>query len=184
MPGRPDRARPDTDMPGSDMPRRLRWPARRALRVILIANLALLPLWPLSWAAPLARAGLLPLFGLSEVSVLSSLRALWQSDPFLALLVALFALVAPMAKTLGLCALLLGRIGAGWAGLLTGLGRLAMADIFLIALYISLVKGLGIGHVEPAWGLWLFTFCTLTSLALSMLAKRALAQGHAEPRQG
>ena len=32
------------------------------------ANLALLILFPIAWFAPLMRAGLLPLFGLSEIS--------------------------------------------------------------------------------------------------------------------
>ncbi len=44
-----------------------------------------------------------------------------------------------------------------------------MADIFLIALYIVLIKGVGLATVETAWGLWLFTGCILASLALSFL---------------
>ena len=45
-----------------------------------------------------------------------------------------------------------------------------MADVFLIALYIVVIKGMGIGRVETAWGLYLFTFCILLSLALSLSA--------------
>jgi len=32
------------------------------------------------------------------------------------------------------------------------------------------VKGVGLGHVETAWGLYLFTGCILLSLALSITA--------------
>lgn len=56
------------------------------------ANLALLVLFPIAWFAPLMRAGLLPLFGLSEISVISGLQSLWESDVFLALMVTFFAL--------------------------------------------------------------------------------------------
>ena len=54
------------------------------------ANLALLILFPIAWFAPLLRAGLLPLFSLSEISVISGLQVLWQSDVFLALVVTVF----------------------------------------------------------------------------------------------
>ena len=43
-----------------------------------------------------------------------------------------------------------------------------MADVFLIAIYITLAKGMGVGRLEVGWGLYLFTFCVLLSLALSI----------------
>lgn len=137
-------------------------------RWLLFANLALLLLFPLAWAAPLLRAGLLPLFGLSEISVLSGIGALWEDAPVLAALVALFALVAPYAKTLTLAAVQLGWLQRkpGW---LSWLGRLAMADVFLVALYIVAIKGVGLGRVEVAWGLYLFTALILASLVLTYL---------------
>ena len=145
------------------------------MRVTVILNLALLVLFPLSWGAPLVRAGLLPLFGLSEISVLSGIASLWQTDIALALMVALFALVAPMAKTLALALIHAGRAPATWLPALGWLGRLAMADVFLIALYITLAKGIGMGRIETAWGLYLFTGCILTSLFVSARTKRAMA---------
>jgi hypothetical protein len=39
------------------------------------ANLALLVLYPVAWFAPLMRAGLLPVFGLSEISVITGLQS-------------------------------------------------------------------------------------------------------------
>ena len=53
------------------------------------------------------------------------------------------------------------------------LGKLAMADVFLIALYIVVVKGVHLARVENGWGLYLFTFCVLASITASHLtAKR------------
>jgi len=52
------------------------------------------------------------------------------------------------------------------------LGKLAMADVFLIAIYITLAKGIGLGRVEPAWGLYLFTGCILASLVIGLMSKQ------------
>lgn len=136
------------------------------------ANLALLILFPVAWFAPLLRAGLLPLFGLSEISVISGLQALWQADVFLALLVTALALFAPYLKTIGLALMHFRLLSPRVLPALHVLGRLAMADIFLIALYIVVAKGVGVGRVETAWGLYLFTGCILASLVLSFLAER------------
>lgn len=140
--------------------------------ILRYANLALLVLFPIAWFAPLLRAGLLPLFGLSEISVITGLQSLWNSDPALALLVTFFAIFAPVLKTLGLALLQFGLLSPKLLPALHVLGKLAMADIFLIALYIVVVKGVGMATVEVAWGLYLFTFCILASLALSFLAER------------
>jgi paraquat-inducible protein A len=144
------------------------------MRLPVAASLALLVLYPVAWTAPLMRAGLLPLFGLSEISVLSGLASLAGTDPVLAALVALFALAAPYAKTLALLAVQLGRAGPRTLALAEWAGRLAMADIFLISLYIAMAKGIGVGRVETAWGLYLFSGCILASLALSWATRRAL----------
>jgi uncharacterized paraquat-inducible protein A len=131
-------------------------------------NLCLLILFPIAWFAPLLRAGLLPLFGLSEISVISGLQSLWDSDVALALLVTFFALFAPYVKTLGLALVQFGLLDHRTLPALTVLGKLAMADIFLIALYVVVVKGVGLATVEVAWGLYLFSGCILLSLGLSL----------------
>lgn len=139
-------------------------------RLLAWANLSLLILFPIAWAAPLLRAGLLPIFGLEEISVLSGVASLWNTAPALAALVALLAIFAPYVKTLTLAAVqfdLLSRKPV-W---LIWLGRLAMADVFLIALYVVIVKGIGLARVEVAWGLGLFSACVLASLLLTYLAE-------------
>lgn len=134
-----------------------------------LLNLALLIAFPIAWFAPLLRAGLLPLFGLSEISIISGLQSLWQSDVYLALLVTFFALFAPYVKSLGLALVQFGLLSARVKPALGLLGKLAMADIFLIAVYITLAKGIGLGRIETAWGLYLFTGCILLQLALGLL---------------
>lgn len=140
------------------------------------ANLALLILFPLSWFAPLLRAGLLPLFGLSDISVISGLQSLWPNDPLLALLVTALALFAPMLKTIGLALLHHDLLSPRTLPVLAWAGKLAMADVFLIALYVVILKGAGIGRVETAWGLWLFTGCILASVVISGLTQRTVSR--------
>ncbi|WP_299612202.1 paraquat-inducible protein A [uncultured Tateyamaria sp.] len=142
-----------------------------------LINLALLVLFPISWVAPLMKAGLLPLFRLTEISVLTGLQSLWKTDIFLALVVTLFALIAPMAKTIGLALLHWNLLSPRAAPVLRIMGKLAMADIFLIAIYITVAKGIGVGRLEVAWGLYLFTACILTSLWVGIRTEKM----HAHP---
>ncbi len=136
-------------------------------------NLALLLLFPIAWFAPLLRAGLLPLFGLSEISVISGLQSLWQTDPILALLVTFFAIFAPYLKAIGLALVQFNLASDRILPALHVLGKLAMADIFLVSLYIVVTKGMGVGRVETAWGLYLFTACILVQIGLSLVQRQA-----------
>lgn len=144
------------------------------MRIILfLANLALLILFPLAWSQPLVRSGLdLPFFGLQEISILSGISTLWRGDPALAVVIAAFAVVAPYAKTVALALLHLGILPGRFLPALQLLGKLAMADIFLIALYIVIAKGVFLARIETAPGLYLFTGCVLLSLCLSLLGRR------------
>lgn len=138
-----------------------------------LATLLLLVLYPIAWFAPLIRAGFLPLFDLSEISVITGLQSLWGSDPALALLVTFLAIFAPYLKTIGLILTQWQMLDNRALPTLHILGKLAMADIFLIAVYITLAKGIGVGRVETAWGLYLFTGCILAGIGLGYLTERA-----------
>ena len=147
-------------------------------------NLALLIVFPIAWFAPLIRTGLLPewqmpgwlggttLFEADTITVISGLQKLWEADVFLALAVTFFALVAPLVKSIGLALLQFGWLNARAAPVLAILSKLAMADIFILALYVVIAKGIGIGQIEIAWGLYLFTACVIASLGLSILEQR------------
>ncbi len=131
------------------------------------ANLALLFLFPVAWFAPLLRAALLPIFGMDEISVITGLQSLWGSDPAFALLVTFLAIFAPFAKTLGLTLIHFHLLSPKTLPALHILGKLAMAEVFLIALYLVIAKGAGYVTIETAWGLYLFTACILASLLIS-----------------
>jgi uncharacterized paraquat-inducible protein A len=140
--------------------------------ILRLANLALLILFPIAWFAPLLRAGLLPIFGLSEISIISGLQSLWNSDPVLALLVTFLAIFAPILKVVGIALIQFGYLRRKTLPVLEVLGKLAMADVFLIALYVVIVKGAGYVTVQTGWGLYLFTGCILASIAISHLTRR------------
>jgi uncharacterized paraquat-inducible protein A len=113
------------------------------------------------------RAAVLPIFGMDEISVITGLQALWATDAVLALVVTFLAVFAPMAKVTGVALVDFGLLAPRVMPVLQGLGKLAMADVFLLAIYIVLIKGAGLVTVETAWGLYLFTGCILASLLLS-----------------
>lgn len=141
------------------------------------ANLALFILYPIAWTAPLARAGLLPFFSGNELTIFGGIADLMETDLFLAGIVALFAVVAPYLKLILLAAIQYGLVGGPrWIAIVNVAGKLSMADIFLIALYIVVIKGVGIGHVETAWGLYLFTFCVLASIAVAYATGRRIGK--------
>lgn len=140
--------------------------------MLRLANLALLILFPIAWFAPLMRAGFLPLVSLNEISVVTGLQSLWNSDVILALLVSFFALFAPYLKTIGLALVQFNLLDRKVMPVLTMLGKLAMADVFLIAIYITVAKGIGVGRLETAWGLYLFTACILASLIIGLMTRK------------
>ena len=90
----------------------------------------------------------------------------------LALAVTFFAIFAPYLKTIGLALIHFGLMKRRVGRYLSFLGKLAMADIFLIALYIVIAKGVGVGRLEVAWGLYLFTACILCSIAISFATEK------------
>ena len=101
---------------------------------------------------------------------------LWDADAALSILVAVFAIAIPYLKTLALAAIHLGFLAGRALPVIEIVGKLSMADVFLIALYIVMVKGIGVGHVATAWGLWLFTACVLTSIWVGWTTARRLKE--------
>lgn len=147
-------------------------------------NLCLLVLFPVTWFAPLLKTGLIKemhmpvwlggstLFSPDTVTIISGLQKLWETDVFLAIAVTFFALVAPLLKSLGLALIHFGLLSPSVQPVLSKLGKLAMADIFILALYIVVAKGIGVGKIDVAWGLYLFTLCVMASLLLSFFEKK------------
>ncbi|MCR9150116.1 MAG: paraquat-inducible protein A [Rhodobacteraceae bacterium] len=147
-------------------------------------NLSLVVAFPVAWFAPLIETGLLPqfripswlggstLFEPDTITVISGIQKLWETDVFLAIAVTFFALVAPLLKCLGMALIQFGLLARATQPAIAILGKLAMADIFILALYIVIAKGIGVGQIDVAWGLYLFTAAVIASLAVSLIDKR------------
>lgn len=143
-------------------------------RNLALANVALLILYPIAWLAPLAHTKFFALLSGKSLTIFGGIADLWQTDMLLAALVALLAVVMPYAKTLLLLAVQTGRAsGPKWMLALEIVGKLSMADIFLVALYIVIIKGAYVASMTPAWGLYLFTTLVLASITITYLTKRA-----------
>jgi paraquat-inducible protein A len=147
-------------------------------------NLTLMVVFPIAWFSPLLTTGLLPqwhmpvwlggkiLFEPDTLTVISGIQALWETDVLLGLAVTFFVLVAPLLKCLGMALIHFNLMTEAVQPVITTLGKLAMAEVFILAIYIVISKGVGVGQIEVAWGLYLFTAAVLTSLCISLIDKR------------
>lgn len=147
------------------------------MTLVRTVTIALLILFPVAWLAPLAKAGFaMPLFGGKEISILGGVIELAGSDVFLCAIVGIFAILIPYSKTIVLLGAQFGQLGSAdrWLKVLGYLGKLSMADVFLIAMYVVLIKGIGFGNIEIQWGLYLFTLLVLASIWATWATERAL----------
>jgi len=148
-------------------------PLADRLALAMIALLAVA--FPVAWFAPLMTVKVRLVFWASgtDVTLISTLQALWSDDPVLALVLGFLTLVAPMLKLLGAALVVLHLLSPRVEGALWLLGRLAMADVLLMVVYMALFKGLDGGTITTGWGLWVYTGAVLGSLGLSLwLARR------------
>lgn len=146
--------------------------APRALLLALCGALAVA--FPVAWFAPLMTVRVRFAFWSegTQLSIVSTLQAVWGEDAVLGLLMTFAAVVAPAVKVLGTALVLMRLLSPRAQGVLWHVGRLAMADVFLIAVYVALYRGISGGTLAFGWGLWLFTGCVLASLMLGALADR------------
>jgi paraquat-inducible protein A len=152
--------------------------------LIKYLNLTLMVAFPIAWFSPLLTTALVPplhlpvwlggntLFEPITLTVISGIQKLLETDILLALVVTVFAMVAPLLKCLGMALIHFNLLTDAAQPVIMTLGKLAMADVFLLALHIVIAKGVGVGQIEVAWGLYLFTAAVLTSLGISLLTKR------------
>lgn len=146
-------------------------------------NLALVFLFPFAWFSPLISTSVLPewqlprwlggetLFSPDTITIISGLQKLWGTDAFLAIAVTFFALVAPMLKCLGTALIHFGLLSFRAKPVIVMMAKLAMADIFILSLYIVIAKGVGVGSIEVEWGLYFFTGAVLASFLASLLSQ-------------
>jgi paraquat-inducible protein A len=147
---------------------------RRLIGPLLLLSFVLVPV---TWWLPLFEARV-PFLWRQEVSIASGLVELWRLDLVLCATVFLFSVLAPLAKSAAL-AWVWYRTPQSSAGRLLDrlslLGKLAMTEVFLLAVIIVGIKGVGIGRVEVSWGLYAFTGIVTASFAVSTWAWAALS---------
>ncbi len=138
----------------------------RLVGPLLVLALAALPV---TWTLPLFRTELFYVFG-DEVSVVGVVRALSATDPVLCAVVVAFGILAPVAKITGLIHawywLPAERSGRRIA-LLAKVGKFSMLDVMLVAVAITAIKGVGIGSVVVAPGLYAYGGIVIGVMILS-----------------
>lgn len=158
--------------------------ARGWARLIGPAQLAILIALPVAWTATLFTARI-PWLWRQDVSIASGLVDLWAIDRLLFAVVLVFSVIAPAAKAaLGLW--LWYRVPLGdqgsWPSRLAILGKLAMTEIFLLAVAIVGFKGVGLGQVETRWGMWWLTGVVVAGLGIGVAMGRCKTPPAAESR--
>lgn len=150
----------------------------RLIGPLLVLALVLVPV---TWWLPLFTARV-PFLWRQEVSIATGLVELWRLDLVLCLVVFLFSVLAPLAKGAALVwvwyRVPMSR-AKGLLDRLSLLGKLAMTEIFLLAVLIVGLKGVGIGRVEVSWGLHAFVGVLLLSFGSSTWAWSSLKAGAA-----
>jgi paraquat-inducible protein A len=148
---------------------------RRAIGPLLLLSLALVPV---TWWLPLFTARV-PFLWRQDVSIATGLVELWRLDLVLCGAVLFFSVLAPLAKGAAL-AWVWYRVPAARAARhldrLSLLGKLSMTEMFLLAVVIVGLKGVGVGRVEVSWGLHAFVGVLVLSFAASTWAWAALAR--------
>ncbi|MGD9507983.1 MAG: paraquat-inducible protein A [Geminicoccaceae bacterium] len=158
--------RPDSAAAGARGLRHLTGP-------LLVASLAVVPV---TWWLPLFTARV-PFLWRHDVSIASGLAELWRLDLLLFAAVLLFSVLVPLVKGAALVWVWYRtpyrRVKRAFERLAL-LGKLAMAEVFLLAVILVGLKGVGIGTVEVTWGLPVFVAAVLLSLAASTWAMAAI----------
>lgn len=140
---------------------------------------------PATWVLPLFRTEFFYWFG-NEVSIIGAVRVLADTDWLLCAILVVFGLAMPVLK---LAAMLLAWFwlprerAARWIGRAAKLSKLAMLDLLLVAISIVGFKGVGLGSVIVAPGLYAYAAVVLLVMSLGFWMER-LAEAHARPTPG
>ena len=112
-----------------------------------------------------------------EIVLVQAAYDLYQTDIVLFLVVFFFGIFAPAVKMLasaGAWYLLDVRHALQLQKVIIILGKLAMLDIMLIAIYIVAIKGVGIGSVDIMPGLYFYVALVISSFFVSLAMEHLL----------
>jgi uncharacterized paraquat-inducible protein A len=124
---------------------------------------------PMTWWMPLFRTELL-VFLENDVTVLGAVQSLAEIDLFLCAIVVMFGMAIPVLKlivSLYAWFVLPSGLARSWIGYLGKISKFSMLDVFLIAVTIVGLKGVGLGKVEIEYGLYAFSATVLAILLLA-----------------
>ena len=136
--------------------------------MVITAAAAVLLAFPPVWFLPLFTLDVSFRFwaDATEYTMISTLQTLWQADPALALLVSFLALFAPVVKLTGIILIQTGWLSPRALPGLSLMGRLAMADVFLIALAVAMIRGIDGAVLTIESGFWAFAGLVMASVVL------------------
>ena len=140
-------------------------------------------------------ANLLPFMNLetlgaeSSPTILAGVQALWESgSPFLAIIVFVASIVLPLLKIIVVLLLLsplghkLNQTARERAVLAFDLiGRWAMLDVFLLAIFVAVMKFGSVGRTTPGLGAVLFTLVVVATMISYSLMEKLIAHKGQSP---
>ncbi|MXN65445.1 paraquat-inducible protein A [Stappia sp. GBMRC 2046] len=106
----------------------------------------------------------------SLVEIVSGLWA--DGDAILAAAVAVFSILFPALKLLGLHLAALGTSARVPLSMFAALGKWSMMDVMLVALVIFAAKTSGLASATSLPGLWLYASATLLTAISAVIARR------------
>lgn len=74
-------------------------------------------------------------------------------------------------KIIGMVLMYFGLLDGVVKLVLIWLVWLVMVDVFLLVIYVVIVKGIGLGCVELVWGFYLFIGCVIVLVVIFMFFK-------------
>ena len=138
------------------------------MKCIKLINLFLIGIIPSSWFLPIAYTGLVPWFGLKEISIVSSLQVLCKTNLFLCLVVFFSVIIFPMIKLIFLSLAHFNIVKNDSLSILLIVSQFSMSEVFILSFYIVITKSTWLGHLSIAWGFYVFCFATIISLIIAL----------------
>ena len=115
----------------------------------------------------------------NEIALASVALDLLRTDKVLFVVVVVFGVIVPWCKSVLSCfywySASTSNPGARFE-LLATLGKFGMLDVMLLAMFVVVFKGTGLGTIELRWGLYLYVFFVVASLCVSVAMRRAVAR--------
>jgi len=113
----------------------------------------------------------------NEIALANLAFDLFRTDKVLFVVVVIFGIVVPWCKSVVSCFYWYSASNPGERfEFLATLGKFGMLDVMLLAIFVVVFKGTGLGAIELRWGLYLYVSFVVASLCVSVAMRRAIAK--------